>query len=618
MCGFVGQINFDKEDFVKEQNIRKMLDTIVHRGPDENRTFISKQFGIGFARLSIIDLEDGSQPMLDNSENFVIAFNGEIYNYRQLRKELENKGVVFNTNSDTEVLLELYKNEGLNCLQRLRGMFAFSIYDIPNKTLTIARDHFGIKPLYYFNNNNSLIFASELKAILATNKSSKEIDFQALDSYFSYGYIMAPNTIYKQIRKLMPGHYIQIKLDKRTDIHQSKYWYPSFSENNITTFDEFKRSIKESLSQSVLAHLISDVPVGAFLSGGLDSSSVVSLIPEEQRENLKTFTIGFSESNYNESDFARDSSNIYGTKHYELKLKVESALEIEKFVKMYDEPFGDSSAIPTYFVSKLAAEHVKVVLSGDGGDELFGGYEYYKRLIWMRKLPIPYSLRHPFFLSLSRWLPDNYPGKRFSYTLAQKKDDYFFYFMQTWELEKKRLFNKDVYDNIYLNQAKDQKIEIFKNSSSNNFFSKIFETDVLTYMSDDILTKVDRASMANSLEVRVPIIDKEVFAIASQIPLKYKIKNDKGKYIFREAMKENLSSQVFNGKKKGFTIPVNKWFKQDFNEYLGDHLNSPLLKEYFQQDYINKLLNRKDLGSLSTRLWPLIMFSSWLKHIHNS
>ncbi|MBN2821336.1 MAG: asparagine synthase (glutamine-hydrolyzing) [Bacteroidales bacterium] len=618
MCGFVGQVNFNQGDVVSEQSIQTMLNTIKHRGPDESKIYVNKQVGLGFARLSIIDLVDGSQPMLDQSQNFVITFNGEIYNYQQLKGDLTAQGVAFKTKSDTEVLLELFKKEGVRSLSKLKGMFAFCIYDIRNQKITIARDHFGIKPMYFYKDSKGLAFASELKAILALNRTSRDIDFQALDSYFSYGYIMSPNTIYKDVKKINPGHYLQIDLNDPTNVSQQKYWTPTFVEDHKTSYSEFKSIIKDTLSESVRAHLISDVPVGAFLSGGLDSSSVVSLIPPDIRSSLKTFTIGFSESGYNESEFARESSLKYGTQHYELKLKAESALEIEKFVSMYDEPFADSSAVPTYFVSKLAAEHVKVVLSGDGGDELFGGYEYYKRLMWMRKIPFPYLLRHPLFTMLANWLPEEYPGKRFSYTLAQKRQEYFFYFMQTWDLEKKKLFHKDIQSDIFENQSVNQKINIFNNSASDTYFSKIFELDVLTYMTDDILTKVDRASMANSLEVRVPIIDKDVFKVASSVPLKYKIKDKKGKYILRETMQDNLTENVFLGKKRGFAIPVNKWFKSDFNEFLGDHLNSALLKEYISADYIDSLLNKKDMGSLSTRIWPLIMFSSWLKQIHNA
>lgn len=613
MCGIAGLVYFNKSRKVILKQLRDMTDTIIHRGPDDEGHFIDDNIGFGFRRLSIIDLNSGHQPMSDNKEVIWIVFNGEIYNYQSLRKDLISKGCIFKTDSDTEVIINCYKAYGEDCLSRLRGMFCFVIWDKLNNKIFAARDRFGIKPFYYLLNKDHFVFGSELKVIVQSGLCKMDVDLNAVDSYFTYGYIMSPYSIYKDVRKLQAGHYITIDLNKTsTDYKLKQYWCPSFTVLDTYSFDEYKEMLFSKLQESVKMHLVSDVTVGAFLSGGIDSSSVVSIASKLSIERLKTFTIGFKDEEYNESNLANQSSKLYQTEHHELILEPGSANMIAKIVEMYDEPFGDSSAIPTYFVSKLASEHVKVVLSGDGGDEFFGGYDSYKRLLNMHKYNIPNFLRKPLFLTISQLIPQKTTGKRFSYFMSKDKDLAYAYFASVYEGEKKKFFTQHIYKEIASSGIEKHKIGILKESRSSDFLSRMMELDIRSLLVDDILTKVDRASMANSLEVRVPIIDHEFFELASSIPSSMKLNQTNGKIIFKEAMKEQLTNSVYNHRKQGFTIPIKKWFKNDLKDWTMDSLSNPELKKYINESYLKKLRISQKSGSLITRIWPVLIFSEWL------
>lgn len=618
MCGFTGIINFSPNNKVSEQVLKRMNTTIAHRGPDEESYYIKDNIGLGFQRLSIIDLEQGKQPMTDSEKKFWIVFNGEIYNYQNLKNELIADGYKFTTNSDTEVIINCYKKYGQECVQKLRGMFAFILWDSINNAVFMARDRFGIKPLFYLVHNEGIVFASELKALLNSGFSKKEINIKALDSFFTYNYILSPYTIYQDIHKLSAAHTLFIDLNQTNKIlTPKKYWHPTFAPDYSLDFNDYTSMIDQKLKETVNNHLVSDVPVGAFLSGGIDSNSVVSKMTQLYRSQVKTFTIGFEENNFDESSLASISAKKFNTNHHELIINKNSALELEKIIDMYGEPFGDSSAIPTYFVSKLAANHVKVVLSGDGGDEFFGGYDLYRRLLKMKNFNIPSFIRYPLFRGLSKILPERLPGKRFSYILSQNPDYSYAYFNNMWYDEKAKVFNQDILNQIRKDPIQKVKIEHIKNSSTTEYLSKMMELDILTYLTDDILTKVDRASMANSLEVRVPIIDHEFFEVAMKIPGKYKIKEETGKYIFREAMRKNLPEEIYTQKKRGFAIPIYEWFKSDLNDFMKDSINTGnTLTEYFQPNYLNKIKNTKNLGSLISRVWPIIVFNTWLNKIH--
>ena len=444
MCGFTGVCFANNENRVDPNVLKEMCNVIAHRGPDDEGFLINKNIGFGFRRLSIIDLSSGHQPMCDALEQAWIVFNGEIYNYKQLKKELESRGRIFKTNSDTEVILNSYLEYGVDFVNNLRGMFAFAIWDKRNNKIVLGRDRFGIKPLYYSLNSDRLVFGSEMKSILKGKFSKKELDWQAVDSYFSYGYVLSPLSIYKDIRKLSPGNILVVESVNNIFTGTLKrYWKPDFHEDNSISFEDYQVLIREKLNETVKAHLVSDVPVGAFLSGGIDSNAVVSTMIKHYPEKVKTFTIGFADSKYNEAILAKKSAEYYGTDHTELYLQPESADLIDKIVDFYDEPFADSSAIPTYFVSKLAAEKVKVVLSGDGGDEFFAGYDAYPRMREIYKYRNIARVLSPVTKVISDLMPFSMKGKRFLYSLTKNPLHIHAYTMQINENEKKFLFHPD-------------------------------------------------------------------------------------------------------------------------------------------------------------------------------
>lgn len=617
MCGITGVVYFEKDRKVTHQQLKAMTDTIIHRGPDDDGVFISDNVGLGFRRLSIIDLSSGHQPMTDVQEQAWIVFNGEIYNYQKLRKELELKGRIFRTNSDTEVILNSYLEYGDDFVNTLRGMFAFAIWDKRYNKIVLGRDRFGIKPLYYSLDSERLVFGSEMKTILKGKFSQKQIDWQAVDSYFSYGYILSPLSIYKDIRKLSPGHILIIEtVNNRYTGTLKKYWKPEFNEDTTFSFDDYKEQIREKLNETVKAHLVSDVPVGAFLSGGIDSNAVVSMMIKNYPDKVKTFSIGFKDSKYNEAIISKKCSEYYGTEHTELYLKPESADLIDSIIDFYDEPFADSSAIPTYFVSKLAAEKVKVVLSGDGGDEFFAGYNMYQRMQSIHKFRNIIRLTRPISKAISNSMPFSMKGKRFLYSLTKNPAHIYAYTMQFNEKEKGILFHKDTIKKIEENPAVKIKIGHLNESKSDNI-SPLLELDISTYMVDDILTKVDRVSMANSLEVRVPIIDHEFFELAARIPIEMKIRDKVGKYIFRESIKAQIPEEVYKKPKSGFTIPVNDWFGNNLLDYSYETLKNAETTGIFNSEYLALLIKNHNLGSQITRVWSILAFAKWFERIHN-
>jgi len=617
MCGFTGVCFADNENQVAPNVLKDMCDVIAHRGPDDEGFMIEKNIGFGFRRLSIIDLSSGHQPMSDALEQAWIVFNGEIYNYKQLKRELEFRGRIFKTTSDTEVILNSYLEYGLDFVNSLRGMFAFAIWDKRNNKIVIGRDRFGIKPLYYSINSDRLVFGSEMKSILKGKFSRKELDWQAVDSYFSYGYVLSPLSIYQDIRKLSPGHILVVDVvDKKFAVRLKRYWKPVFKEDNSLSFEDYKELIKEKLNETVKAHLVSDVPVGAFLSGGIDSNAVVSTMIKYYPDKVKTFSIGFGDAKYNEAVLAKKCAEFYGTDHTELYLKPESAELIDKIVDFYDEPFADSSAIPTYFVSKLAAKEVKVVLSGDGGDEFFAGYDTYPRMKAINQYRHIIRVASPLSKAISNLMPFSMRGKRFLYSLTKNPSQIYAHTMQFNEIEKNFLFHQDILHNIKNNPSVNIKIGHLSNDTD-DFVSRQQGMDISSLMVDDILTKVDRASMANSLEVRVPIIDHEVFELAARIPSNMKIKENIGKHILREAIKDQIPIEVYNKPKTGFTIPVNDWFGNNLLDYAHETLMEAERSGIFNPEYLRPFINNKDLGGQVTRTWTILAFTKWMERIHN-
>lgn len=586
-------------------------------GLDDERYFANPWVGLGYCKIRDTKFKSKLLPMTDSNKLAWIVYDGTIYNYNDMKVELSNLGCLFATNNDAEVILNAYLCYGESFVSRLRGMFAFAIWDKRKNRLVLGRDRFGIKPLYYSLNDEHIAFGSEMMTILAGGFSKKEIDWQAVDSYFSYGYILGPLTIYKDIRKLIPGSMLIVEnADGTLNAQRVKYWQPEFYPTDEGNDAGYLEQIRSGLLDSVKAHMAGDLPIGAFLSAGIDSNAVVSAMAQLYPGRIKTFTIGFFECNYNEADEAKRCAAKYGTDHYELYLKPQTAEVLNKIIDTYEEPFADNSAIPTYFVSGLAAQYVKVVLSGDGGDEFFGGYDSYRRLLKINKSATWIRMGSPLFKVISSMMPLQTKGRRFLNMLAKGPDQTYANFLSFDEREKKVMFHADILPLIEKDSAVEIKLKYLRESRTDDFLSKMQELDIKTYMADDCLTKVARVGVAHALEVRMPLIDHEMFAIAARIPSALKIKSGVGKHIFRKAVKPGIPNEIFDRPKKGFTIPLQKWLKDDLYDYSRASLETAEKTGIFRPAYVKKLLEKNNRGGLATRIWPILVFSRWLKKIH--
>ncbi len=611
MCGIAGKINFNKSKSVESHELKRMTDSISHRGPDDEGQFIDGNVGLGFRRLSIIDLESGHQPLSDAHGNYWITFNGEIFNFKELREDLIKKGYDFRTNSDTEVIVNLYAEYKERCVGFLRGMFAFVIWDKTRKELFGARDRFGIKPFHYYIDEEKFVWGSEIKAIIASDNIKREISIEALDSYFAYGYIQREHSIFMQIKKLLPGHYFILKCFEEKKLITQQYWKILFEPDYSKSEAYWKEAIYDSLNEAVRMRLISDVPLGAFLSGGIDSSTVVALMCRNSGTRVKTFSIGFNEEKYNELKYARQVAEMYNTDHHELIIEPESIELLPGLVRAYDEPFADSSAIPTYYVSKFTRAYVTVALSGDGGDELFAGYKAYSKMIALNKSAINSSL---FFGTLNKLIPEYMYGKGTTYYLSKDKKNIGAYFCFWKDYERRKIFNHQIRNFLGDTQAESEKLELLK-LSEGEFISRMQQLDMQTYMVDDILTKVDRASMMNSLEARVPLLDHKFAELSFTIPSQLKINDTSKKYLLKETFKNLLPAGVMSHKKQGFAVPLNVWFKGDLREFAADTLkNSRYLYDYLNPDSVNKILknHQKGVRDYSQKIWSLLFLNEWL------
>ncbi len=618
MCGITGIIYADNKRKIDASVLKSMTDAVYHRGPDDEGFYINNNVGLGFRRLSIIDLNTGHQPLANENSSIYIVFNGEIYNYLEQREILLKKGYKFKTGTDTEVILHLYEEYGVDCLQYLRGMFGFAIWDNNKQQLFCARDRFGIKPFYYYTDAEKFVFGSEIKAILKSGNIDNTLSDIALDSYFAYGYITSDLSIYKKVKKLQPAHYLLLSFKDKITIEIKKYWEICFEPNYLKTENQWKEEIEASLSEAVKLHMISDVPLGAFLSGGIDSSSVVALMAKHSTQPIKTFSIGFKEKEFNELRFAREVAKKYNCEYHEQIIEPESISLLPKLVSAYDEPFADSSAIPTYYVSKLAREHVTVALSGDGGDELFAGYNEYNSI--NRIHSYPFNFKSP---ELNKLIWGNFNklllkgGKRsYSLNFLSENKEYSGAYATIYSSEERRKLILNNYFPVNGESASEPyKVEIMRAAIADDFVSRLQHLDMQTYLVDDILTKVDRVSMLNSLETRVPLLDHKFAELSFQIPWKYKLKGEDQKYILKQAMSAYLPANILNHPKQGFGVPLSLWFKNDLNEYVKDTLLSPnaLSSSYLNKRYIRKIVEAKFNQSNRTRIWSLLFFEEWLK-----
>ena len=598
MCGFVGFCDDSKN---KKKIIRDMADIIKHRGPDSDGYYVDNNIALGFRRLSIIDLDKGSQPIFNEDKDKVIVFNGEIYNYKEIREELKSKGHKFSTNTDTEVILHGYEEYKEDILNKLRRMFAFVIYDIKEKSLFGARDFYGIKPFYYYYDNENFLFGSEIKSFLGSPNFKKELNKDMLSQYLTFQCSIGEDTFFKNTYKLLPGHYFIYK-DKELEI--KKYYEVKLEPNDDKSLEEWVSGIREVIDNSVLAHKVSDVEVGSFLSSGVDSSLIAKLSSVD-----KTFTVGYDNKKYSEIDYAKEFSDKINVSNVSKKISKEEYFKEFSNVQYYmDEPLADASAVMLYFLSKTASKHVKVCLSGEGADEIFGGYNIYHEpysVSWYNK--IPYFIRK--CIGILVYPFRNYTGFNFLYRRSKKIEDRYIGNAFIFEPDDdKKIVNFNYGNKTYKDFTK-------------SYYDKVSDLDVVTKMQYidfnfwliyDILLKADKMSMANSLEVRVPYLDREVIEYASKLPSKYKIVGNETKYAFRKVAKEELADKVADKKKLGFPVPIREWLKEDdvYQEVKNIFLES---EYFFKPKKIIKLLDDHKAGKRdnSRKIWTIYTFLVW-------
>ena len=630
MCGIAGWINLENN---RSQNsgeavLHQMCERMKHRGPDSEGLWTDETVALGMRRLSIIDLHTGEQPVYSEDKSIVVVMNGELYNFREVRADLEKRGHQFETQTDTEILPHLYEEYGDAMLEHINGMFAFALWDKRKQKLLIARDRFGEKPLYYGVFDGKLIFASEPKVLLANPSVKAEVNLDALRSFLSFDYVPAPHSIYKNISKLPAAHLLIVE---KGEIRTRRYWNLSWQKpareqgrTGISTLESSAEELRKLLADAVRMRMVSDVPLGILLSGGVDSSTIAAFAARFSTEKIKTFSIGFEEDSFDESKFARQVAKHLQTEHYEEKLSVEKAADlIAEIGTRLDEPLADGSLIPTLLLSRFVKKHVTVALGGDGGDEIFAGYPmYFAHKVADFYGKIPRVLRNNLIEPLVNNLPVSgknlsfdYKAKRFvaasKYDLVTRHHSFFGSFSID---EQQRLLSKDVLAQTSGDIYKDAK-QLLEICDAQNEIEQMQFLDLNYYLAEDILTKVDRASMAVSLEVRAPFLDPRVAEFAAQIPLEYKLKGNKGKYILKKAMENLLPKNILHRPKKGFGIPIADWLKNRLNPLMHDLLAPDKLKNQglFDAEFVSKLMREHETNAAShhKQLWTLLIFQLW-------
>jgi asparagine synthase (glutamine-hydrolysing) len=625
MCGIAGWAKLKTDNLVQnggEAVLHQMCEQMKHRGPDSEGLWLDDSVALGMRRLSIIDLHTGEQPVYSEDKSIVVVMNGELYNFREIRADLEKRGHRFETQTDTEILPHLYEEYGEAMLEQINGMFAFALWDKRKEKLLIARDRFGEKPLYYGIFDGKLIFASEPKVLLANSVVKTEINTDALRQYLSFDYVPAPHSIYKNVYKLPAAHLLILE---KGEIRTRRYWNLSFQKEDFpTSFEKSVEDLRELLADAVKMRMVSDVPLGILLSGGVDSSTVAAFAQQFSGEKIKTFSIGFEEDSFDESKFALQVAEHLGTEHYEDKLSVEKAADlIMEIGGWLDEPLSDGSLLPTLLLSRFVRKHVTVALGGDGGDEIFAGYPmYYGHKMARVYDSIPQFLRagviEPIVNSLpvsSSNLSFDYKAKRFvaasKYDAVTRHHSWFGSFSID---EQNELLNKDILATTSGDIYRDAN-DLLKLTDAENEIERMQFLDMNFYMAEDILTKVDRASMAVSLEVRAPFLDPRIAQFAAQIPLEYKLKGNKGKYILKKAVAPLLPKNILQRPKKGFGIPIAEWLKNRLNPLMHDLLAPERLEKQglFNSDFVQKIIKEHETNYAShhKQLWTLLVFQLW-------
>ncbi|HLW75426.1 MAG TPA: asparagine synthase (glutamine-hydrolyzing) [Bryobacteraceae bacterium] len=613
MCGIAGIVSFENRP-VHDWELHGMCDAMTHRGPDDSGYFLSRRAGLAMRRLSIIDLASGHQPVSNEDQSVWVVLNGEIYNFQQLRHDLEICGHVFSTHSDTEVIVHLYEDCGTKCVEHLRGMFGFALWDERRQQLLLARDRLGIKPLYYAESAGRLAFASELKAILQLEDTGRDLNPRAAAHLFAFLTTPGDESIVEGVRKLEPAHVLIASAGRAPRIE--RYWDLNFEPDRSRPEEYFIEGVRSLLNESVRLHMVSDVPVGAFLSGGIDSSAIVAGAARLTSDRLKTFSIGFREPEYNELDYARLISRQFCTDHHELTLGSESFDSLEDLAWHLDEPFGDSSAIPTYMVSKLAAQHVKVALSGDGGDELFAGYDRY--LVEQserdrRRLP---GLARTTLAAVARSLPEGFRGRNYLRHRALDGAERYLDAVTLFRLDGfLKLFTPDFAASLAAFHPVQPRAAQMRESRL-HWLSTLQDADLRHYLPLDILTKVDRVSMAHSLEVRVPLLDHKLVEFAATIPPEMHLRGGAGKNLFKRAMRGIIPDAAIDRPKRGFAVPLSFWFRGNLRSQVRELLLGERTRRrgMYNTRHLETLLSRHEAGrNLDLELWTLISFELWYR-----
>jgi len=632
MCGIAGAVWTNPQRAVSREVLVRMTKVLAHRGPDDDgyhesdyrlRAPYEPQPGValGHRRLAVIDVEGGQQPMSNEDATVWVVFNGEIYNFAALRHRLEGSGHRFRTRCDTETIVHLYEDEGVECFTHLNGMFAIAIWDAGRRQLVLARDRLGQKPLVYRHDAGRILFASQLKSLLEVPDVPREIDPSSLDEYLTYQYVPYPNTIFRGIRKLPPGHFAVYRHDQ---LHVEAYWQPDLSQETALRENEYVERLRDVLTAAVHARLVSDVPVGAFLSGGVDSSLVAALMRQAEGQSLKTFSIGFPVPEYDESRYARRVAEHLQADHTELQVTPDAVAILPRLIEFFDEPFADSSAVPTWYVSELARRHVTVALTGDGGDELFAGYPRYAAVrLGQRVDGLPRPLRAVLATRLWQWLPASERQKsllrrwkRFTAALRLPPSRRYLEWIAIYN-EARRA---DLYSDDFLGQLPDSDpagfvTRAWGRAAGRDPLTAASLTDLVTYLPCDLMTKVDIASMAHGLECRQPLLDHRVVELAASMPVRWKYRWGRGKRILRRAFGELLPKEIWRRRKMGFGVPLDHWFRNELVEMTNDVLLGPRFRDrcFFRLETVQQLVAEHQQGAFdhSCRLWALLVCELW-------
>jgi asparagine synthase (glutamine-hydrolysing) len=621
MCGICGKLCFDPAETVRPELLRAMCDVMVHRGPDDEGYYQAGPVGLGMRRLSIIDVSGGHQPITNEDGSVVVVCNGEIYNFPELRKRLENNGHYLKTKTDVETIVHLYEDLGENCVKHLAGMFAFALWDARKRKLLIARDRVGKKPLFYSKTDDGLVFGSTIKSLLLDLGVSREIDLASIHHYLTYQYIPEPATIFSMVHKLPPAHFLVCQGGK---IRIERYWDLSFAEKWKGSEADAAARVAAAVEEATRVRLVSDVPVGAFLSGGIDSTIVVGFMSRLTSQAIRTFSIGFEEEGYNELKYARLAAKHFGTEHHEFVVKPDAVGIMPELVWHFDEPMADSSGIPTYYVSKLTREHVTVALNGDGGDEGFAGYERYLAFQLARHGErIPAFIRKGFIAPFAAQIPESSSPrsfsrrlKRFAQALDETGPDLYARWMTIFPNDMKAsIYTADMMKTVGSLDSRDYLRDAFARSDARDDLDRLLYADTVTYLPGDLLVKMDRTSMAHSLEARSPFLDHKVLELAAGLPPRMKLRGSVSKYILKKAVAGMLPKDILNRGKQGFGVPLGAWLRGELKGLAYEILldTRAVSRGYFNKSAVRGLLDEHQIGRIdhSHRIWALLMLELW-------